>query len=252
MALFISFEGGEGTGKSTQADILAERLRKQKKWAIACAEEPGTTVLGKQVRESLRFPERPLIVRPGSGTQLPLIDSDNQLSPPAIHLQADSPRAELLAFTIARSQLVEEFIKPRLEGNNIIICVRYADSTTAYQGYGRGLDIHLVEIANVIATQGIMPDLTILLDIPPDKGLIRKFGSTRHSFEKEELDFHKRIRQGYLEMAKREPQRWLVIDATKNQDDIAKIIWEKTRSLINSKFSDKNETETKKDKVLAE
>jgi dTMP kinase len=232
MALFITFEGGEGTGKSTQANILVEKLRKQKETGVSYAEEPGTTILGKQVKEWLRSPERPLVVIPGSGTQIPLIDVDNGLSPPAIHLHANSPRAELLAFTIARSQLVEEFIIPRLQGKNIVICVRYADSTTAYQGYGRKLDLKLVKLANKIATQGIKPNLTILLDISPEKGLVRKFGSARHNFEKEELEFHNRIRYGYLELAKNEPKRWLVIDATHTKDEISHIIWQRVRQLM--------------------
>jgi dTMP kinase len=237
MALFITFEGGEGSGKSTQARLLAERLRKQKKWGVSDFREPGTTVLGKGVRDWLSSSERPLIISPGSGTQLPLIDSDNNNSPPAIHLHADSPRAELLAFTIARSQLVEDFIVPRLKDNTIIIGDRYFDSTTAYQGYGRQLDLKLVEIANEIATQGIKPDLTILFDIPPKIGLGRKFGTTRQNFEKEELEFHERIRKGYLELANKEPKRFLVIDATKGKDEIAHIIWQRVGQLLPGKRS---------------
>lgn len=231
MALFITFEGGEGSGKSTQAQLLFERLRKQKKWGISYFQEPGTTVLGKGVRDWLRSPERPLVVIPGS-KQLPLIDSDNNNSPPAIRLHADSPRAELLAFTIARSQLVEEIIIPKLKENSIIIGDRYIDSTTAYQGYGRKLDLKLVEIANEIATQGIKPNLTILFDIPPQIGLGRKFGVSRQNFEKEELDFHERIRDGYLELVKKEPARWFVIDATKSKDEVAEIIWNKVTKLL--------------------
>jgi len=234
MALFITFEGGEGCGKSTQANVLVERLRKQKKWGVSYAEEPGTTLLGRQVREWLREPERPLIVIPGGGTQLPLLDVVNNHSLPAIHLHADSPRTELLAFTLARSQLVEEYILPKLKGKSIVVCVRYADSTTAYQGYGRGLDLKLVEMANNIATQGLKPDLTILLDIPPEKGLIRKFGEIK-KFEREVLQFHERVRQGYLELAAAEPERWLVIDATQSKGKIADIIWRRVRQLISSR-----------------
>jgi dTMP kinase len=232
MALFITFEGGEGSGKSTQANLLFERLRRQKKWGVSYTEEPGTTVLGKQVREWLRAPESPLVVIPGSDTQLALFESDNNHSPPAIHLHADSPRAELLAFTIARSQLVEERILPKLEGKNIIVCNRYADSTTAYQGYGRQLDLKLVEIANNIATQGLKPNLTILLDIAPERGLVRKFGATRHNFEKEVLEFHQRVREGYLKLAAAEPGRWLVINAEKSKEEIAGIIWDRVSKLL--------------------
>src|SRR3989304_6312066 len=115
MALFITLEGGEGSGKDTQANILLERLRKQKKWGVSYAQEPGTTLIGRQVREWLREPQRPLIVIPEGGTQLPLLDTVNNHSLPAIHLHANSPRTELLVFTLARSQLVEEYILPKLK-----------------------------------------------------------------------------------------------------------------------------------------
>jgi len=231
MALFITFEGGEGSGKSTQANVLVERLRKQKKWGVSYAEEPGTTLLGRQVREWLREPKRPLVVIPGGETQLPLFDAVNNHSLPAIHLHADSPRTELLAFTLARSQLVEEYILPKLKGKSIVVCNRHADSTTAYQGYGRGLDLKLVEMANNIATQGLKPDLTILLDIPPEKGLIRKFGN-RDNFEKEILEFHQKVREGYLKLAASDLERWLVIDATQGKDIIARIIWQRVSQLL--------------------
>jgi dTMP kinase len=220
MALFITFEGGEGSGKSTQANILYERLRKQKKFGVSYIEEPGTTVIGKKVREWLR------------PSQLNFFDDENNNSVPGIHLHTDSPRAELLAFTIARSQLVEECILPKLDTKNVIVCNRYADSTTAYQGYGRKLDLKLVELANNIATQGIKPVLTILLDIIPERGLVRKFGITRQNFEKEELDFHQRVRQGYLTLSKQEPERWLVIDADKEKGDIADIIWRRVSPML--------------------
>lgn len=231
MALFITFEGGEGSGKSTQARILFEKLLKQKECGVSYAEEPGTTILGKQVREWLRGPERPLIVIPAGKTQLPLFEDANNHIPLAIHLRADSAREELLAFTLARSQLIEDYILPRLKGKSVVICNRYADSTTAYQGYGRGLDLKLVEMANNIATQGLKPDLTILLDMPPEKGLVRKFGAIK-KFEREELEFHERVRQGYLKLAAAEPERWLVIDATQDKETIAAIIWRRVRQLL--------------------
>lgn len=230
MSLFITFEGGEGSGKSTQANMLVERIRKQKKWGVTYAEEPGTTLLGKQVREWLCETKRPLIVIPGNETQLQL-DIEINHSRPAIHLHADSPRTELLVFTLARSQLVEEIIIPKLKNNSIVICNRYADSTTTYQGYGRGLDINLVQITNNIATQGLKPDLTILLDIPPEKGLIRKFGEIK-KFEREVLEFHNRVREGYLKLASEEPKRWMKIDATQSKEEIAEIIWQRVSKLL--------------------
>ena len=232
MALFITFEGGEGCGKSTQAKILFERLRKQKKWGVYYAVEPGTTVLGKQVRQWLRTPGSTLEIIPGSPKQLAFSELDNNNSPPIIQLRAESPRAELLAFTIARSQLVEEIILPNLKAKYIVICDRYGDSTIAYQGYGRQLNLKLVEMANNIATQELKPNLTILLDIEPNIGLIRKFGATRHNFEKEVLEFHQRVRQGYLELAEHEPERWLVIDAEKSKEEITEIIWQRVSPLL--------------------
>jgi dTMP kinase len=232
MALFITFEGGEGCGKSLQARLLFERLRKQKKWGVIYAVEPGTTILGKQVRQWLSSPGSPLEVIPGDGKQLVFSELENNNSQPIIQLRAESPRAELLAFTLARSQLVEEIILPNLDKNYIVICDRYADSTTAYQGYGRKLDLKLVEMANDVATQGLKPKLTILLDIEPKVGLVRKFGATRQNFEKELLEFHERVRMGYLELATKEPKRWLVIDATKSKEEISDIIWQRVRLLL--------------------
>ena len=233
MSLFITFEGGEGSGKSTQANILLEKLRKQKESGASFAEEPGTTLLGRQVREWLRGHDRPLVVIPRRDTQLYLPVDYNGDNLPAIYLHMGSPREELLAFTLARSQLVEDYILPKLKGKNVVICNRYADSTTAYQGYGRGLDLKLVEMANSIATQGLKPDLTILLDIPPEKGVVRKFGAVK-KFEREELEFHQRVREGYLKLAAAEPQRWLVIDATQDKETIAAIIWKRVRQLLSS------------------
>ena len=233
MALFITFEGGEGAGKDTQANILIERLRKQKKWRVFYAQEPGTTLLGRMLREWLRNRNRPLTLVPEEGTQLALIETVNDHSLPDVFLRAAAPHAELLAFTIARAQLIEDFILPKLKGKNIVICNRYADSTTAYQGYGRGLDLKLVEIANTIATRGIKPNLTILLDLPPREGLARKWGTTQEDhFESAEFSFHQKVREGYLKLAADEPERWLVVDATQSKDVIAGIIWQRVSRLL--------------------
>jgi len=235
MGLFITFEGGEGCGKSTQGQILFERLRKQKKWGVSYYQEPGTTIMGKQVRDWLRTPGAPLEIIPGSPKQLAFFESEENYPKPTIQLRAESPRAELLAFTIARSELVEEVIKPNLQDNYVVLCDRFADSTTAYQGYGRELDLKLVKMANNIATQGLKPNLTILLDIDPKIGLARKFGNDRQSFEKELLEFHYRVRTGYLKLAKTEPERWLVIDAEKSVEEISAEIWQKVRKLLPTK-----------------
>jgi len=236
MAMFITFEGGDGAGKSTQAQLLVKHLRKDN-WQVIYAEEPGTTLLGKMLKEWLRDRDHSLTLIPKTGTQLSLLEeqiNDNLL--PDILLHGIAPRAELLAFTIARAQLVDEVILPNLKNHNIVVCNRYADSTTAYQGYGRGVNLELIGVANRIATQDLKPNLTVLLDIAPDEGLSRKWHSTKDHFEKQVLDFHKKVRQGYLTLAKAEPNRWLVIDAKQPKEKIAKVIWEKVSQLLSKKL----------------
>ncbi len=234
MALFITFEGGDGAGKSTQANVLVERLCKEKRWRVIYAEEPGTTLLGKMLKEWLRDRDHSLTLIPKSGTQLSLLERpiDDHLLPDIL-LHGTAPRAELLAFTIARAQLVDDFVLPNLKNNNIVICNRYADSTIAYQGYGRGLDLKLVEIANNIATQGLKPNLTILLDLASEEGLARKWGTNKKDhFEKQVLDFHQRVREGYLKLAEGDPQRWLVVDATQSKKKIEGTIWQRVSQLL--------------------
>ncbi|MFC1915582.1 dTMP kinase [Chloroflexota bacterium] len=234
MALFITFEGGEGSGKSTQARILVERLRKEKRLHVIPVEEPGTTLLGKMLKSWLAHTDSALTLLPKPDTQLLLLESsvgDDVL--PYILLHAAAPRAELLAFNIARTQLVEDVILPNLKNDNIVICDRFADSTIAYQGYGRGLDLKLVKISNDIATQGLKPDLTVLLDLPPEEGISRKFGTKSiDHFEQQELAFHQRVREGYLKIVADEPGRWLVVDATQSKEKIAGIIWQKVSQLL--------------------
>ena len=146
-----------------------------------------------------------------------------------------SSRAELMLFNASRAQLVEEVIKPNLQNDRVVICDRYADSTTAYQSYGRGLALEMVEMVNESAMQGIKPGLTILLDLPVEAGLARKKGEKRDRFEQETVDFHRRVRQGYLAMAETEPDRWLVVDAAQSRDKIAAIIWQKISQLLSKK-----------------
>jgi len=199
LSLFITFEGGEGSGKSTQAGVLYRRLLKMGIPALL-THEPGGTPLGKQLRRWLK----------GEGE----ID----------------PQTELLLFNASRAQLVSRVIRPALEKGTVVICDRFADSTTVYQGYGRGLDFALIEAVNNIATQGLRPDLTVLLDVTVEQGLDRK--SLRDRFEREEAAFHQRVRQGYLEMAKREPGRWLVIDASLPRKEITRLIWERMEPIL--------------------
>lgn len=203
MALFITFEGGEGCGKSVQAKALFRRLQKEGVPALL-THEPGGTPLGERISRTLKWARNTNI----------------------------SPLTELLLFNASRSQLVSEVIQPALKEGKVVICDRYADSTTAYQSYGRGLDLKLVKAINGTGTQGLKPDLTILLDISPEEGLSRKSHKKQDRFEQEKVDFHRRVRQGYLALAAAEPRRWLAIDATQSRKQIARIIWKRVEHLL--------------------
>jgi dTMP kinase len=203
MSLFITFEGGEGSGKSFQARALYRRLGKLAIPALL-THEPGVTPLGKKIARLLKWAQ----------------DVDI------------SPLAELLLFNTSRAQLVAEVIRPNLENGKVVICDRYADSTTAYQGYGRGLDLLMVAAVNKVGTLGLMPDMTVLLDMPFREGLARKRVERRDRFEGENKNFHQRVREGYIKMAAAEPERWLVVDATKGRDEIAGIIWGRVSKLL--------------------
>ncbi len=203
MALFITFEGGEGSGKTLQARALYRRLTRLAV-PVLLVHEPGGTSLGKKIRRWLKWAK----------------DTDI------------SPLTELLMFNASRTQLVNEVMRPNLESGKVIICDRYTDSTTAYQGYGRGLDLETVDAINDAATQGLRPSLTVLLDISVEEGLARKGSSEHDRFEQEDIAFHRRVREGYLKLAASDPERWLVIDASEPKRRIAKIIWEKVSRLL--------------------
>jgi len=203
MALFITFEGGEGCGKSVQAKVLYRRLS-QLAIPTLLTHEPGGTPFGKKIAFWLKWAE----------------DKDIQ------------PLTELLLFNASRAQLVTKVIQPSLASGIVVICDRYADSTTAYQSYGRGLDLEIVKTINNVATQGLKPNLTVLLDMPAETGLARKRGKRQDRFEQEEITFHQRVREGYLKLAANEPQRWLVIDATQSKGKIAQIIWQRVSQLL--------------------
>jgi len=199
LSLFITFEGGEGSGKSTQAGVLYRRLLKMGVPALL-THEPGGTPLGRQLRRWLK----------GEGE----IDA----------------QTELLLFNASRAHLVSRVIRPALKSGTVVICDRFADSTTVYQGYGRGIDFALIEAANSIATQGLRPDLTVLLDIPVELGLDRK--RRRDRFEREGFSFHQRVRRGYLEMAKKEPGCWLVVNGLLPRKEIKRLIWERVEPIL--------------------
>jgi len=143
-----------------------------------------------------------------------------------------SPLTELMLFNASRAQLVDKVIQPSLKAGKVVICDRFADSTTAYQSYGRGLDLQMVKAVNNAATQGLKPDLTILLDIPAEEGLARKKAKKQDRFEQEDIAFHQRVREGYLKVAANDPQRWLVIDATQSKEKIEEIIWQRVSRLL--------------------
>ena len=232
MSLFISFEGGEGTGKSTQAQRLYSRLRGEHVQALLIR-EPGTTPLGDYLRRWLK--------------REPAKDG------PISH------GAELFLFAGARAELVAKVIKPALRRPRIVVVAdRYADSTLAYQGYGRRLSLSAIQAMNAIATQGITPDITFLLDCPPEGGLGR-LGSLQfrfplesgdhlsesridqegaRRFEEEPMDFHRRVREGYLEIAKQEPHRWCIIDATRSEDQIGDVVWQRVQGMLSERVSD--------------
>jgi len=210
MGLFIVFEGGDGTGKSTQAKALCERLRRAG-LEVVHTQEPGGTPLSR----SLKLRE---FLTSGDG------------KPPV-------PWAEFNLFSASRAQLVAEVIGPSLEDGKAVICDRYAPSSVAYQGYGRGLDLGLIEAMNEAATSGIGPDLVVLLDIAAEEGLARKERESQSSpgqqrFEEEDLAFHERVRQGYLEMAAADPGRWLVVNATLPPKEVQRLVWERVQGLL--------------------
>lgn len=202
MGLFISFEGGEGCGKSTHSRLLLKKLEQQNVPTIL-THEPGGTPLGDELRKTLKKKRKYPV----------------------------SPQAELFLVAASRAQLVSEAIRPALEAGKVVICDRFTDSTMVYQGYGRGLDFTAITMVNNMATRHLNPDLIVLLDIPPERGLARK-GSLKDRFEVEDLSFHRRVREGYLKMAGADPDRWLVIDASLPKAKVAGIIWDRVSRLL--------------------
>ncbi len=200
---FITLEGGEGAGKSTQIAALASRAVATGMEVVTCR-EPGGTPLGERLRAAL------------------FATAEGE-TPPV-------PAAELLVFTAARAQLVAEVIRPALTRGALVICDRFADSTVAYQHYGRGLDMAIVGAANDAATGGLVPDLTLLLDLPPEQGFQR--GERRLDYlEREDMEFHRRVRRGFLELAGAQPERWLVLDATRPELQITAAAWDRLNAI---------------------
>lgn len=197
---FIVFEGGEGSGKSTQARALYSRLRKVG-YNVVYTHEPGGTMLGEKLRRWVKW---------GRDVTIP---------------------TELLLFLASRSQLVTKVIRPALEKGSIVVCDRFTASTIAYQGHGRGMDLGLLESLNNFVTDGLAPDLVFLLDLDAEEGLSRKKRKW-DAFEREELIFHQKVRDGYREIAIANPEKWVVIDAGLPEVQVGEIIWEQVRDFL--------------------
>ena len=198
--MFITLEGPEGSGKSTQIRRLAKRLESMG-FPVITTREPGGTPIGDQIRQVL-------------------VRMENK----ELH-----PRTEILLFLAARAQLVEQLIKPALQDGKIILCDRYGDSTLAYQGYGHGLDLEKLRQMLDFATDHLKPDLTILLDLDVKLGLMRKKAEDEwNRLDAYEVLFHERVRVGYLNLARGEPNRWRIVDASQGidavQEDLLRII----------------------------
>jgi len=210
VSLFITFEGPEGSGKTTQLKLLAEWLR-ERGCDVLATREPGGTAISEAIRAILLDPTR----------------------------REMQPEAEILLFSAARAQIVAQVIRPHLQGGGIVLCDRYADSTLAYQGYGRGLDLDTLRTITAFATGGLVPDLTIYLDIAIEEGLRRKVPQEWNRLEAQALAFHQRVREGYLEMAAGEPDRWLEVDAFQPIADIQAAIRERIEVLIGARGTDR-------------
>ena len=217
--LFVTFEGGEGCGKSTQARALLQKLVRSNIPAILI-HEPGGTAVGEKIRSLLKKPRGIAI----------------------------SPLTETMLFNASRSQLIAEVIKVALGQGKIVICDRFTDSTIAYQHYGRGLDLDVVKDVNHLAAQGLSPDLTFLLDISPEVGLARKRDGNSDRFMLEELAFHKRVRDGFIQMACEEHWRWLMLDALASKKEIGTLVWERVRMRLGKK--EVKDRETLREQIL--
>jgi dTMP kinase len=191
VSLFITFEGPDGSGKTTQARLLAEYLR-ARGYAVVLTREPGGTTIGEQVREVI-------------------LSTRNRTM---------RNETEVLLFSAARAQIVAEVIRPALAEGKIVLCDRYADSTLAYQGYGLGLDLDALRAITRFATGGLMPDLTFFVDVPVEVGLARRQHGETNRLDQKDVDYHTRVHNGYLELVRAEPHRFVVIDGTRAIDVI--------------------------------
>ncbi len=203
--MFITFEGPDGSGKTTQARLLAEWLRGQG-YEVVLTREPGGTAVGDQIRQVLHDPRNTAL----------------------------DDRTEILLYSADRAQHVAQRIRPALANRAIVISDRYADSTLAYQGYGRGLDVDVLCTITTFATGGLQPDLTLYLDIAPEEGLQRRrsSGGEWNRLDAQALEFHQRVQAGYLELIKQDPDRWESVDAARPVEEVQAEI----RTLVKAKL----------------
>ena len=205
----ISFEGSEGSGKSTQITHLAAHLQKLRRDVVA-VREPGGTEIGEQIRN--------IIVHNSKGDEM-------------------CAETELLLFTAARAQLVREIIAPALQRGAIVLSDRYLDSSTVYQGIGRNLALDPVHQINRFAVGNVMPDLTIVIDVSMEVSLARihqRASDLPDRMERENIDFYRKVREGYLLLAKGMPERFVVVDGTKSEQAIEKKIWAEVKARLRS------------------
>lgn len=199
----ITFEGIDFSGKSVQAQLLKEELESHN-LPVTFLREPGGTPISEKIRDLL-------------------LDSSHEDM---------SPETEVLLYSAARAQMVRERIAPKLEKGEVVICDRYFDSTTVYQGYGREINLDFIKKLNKFVVLGILPDLTFLLDLEPDAAARRHPGRDLDRLEREESGFHQRVRAGYLKLAREEKERFVVIDGTRPVEDIQKEIIETVRETV--------------------
>jgi len=196
LSFFLSIEGPDGSGKTTQARLLADHLR-QAGHDVLLAREPGGTPIGDQIRQVL-------------------FSLDNK---------GMSPESEFLLFSASRAQLVREVLRPHLQRGGVVVCDRFADSSLAYQGYGHGLELQMVQAVTRLATGGLRPDLTVLLDLPAEDGLARrKQGGRWNRLDDYDLEFHQRVRQAFLGLAAAESTRWVTVDGRPAVEEVQREI----------------------------
>ncbi len=205
--IFITFEGIDGSGKTTQITALIQHLEKVG-IPYQLFREPGGTEIGEKIRDILLDKKH-----------------DNML-----------PMAELLLYSASRYQLTKSQIIPALDLGKVVICDRFFDSTTAYQGFGRGIDLDFILQLNAAATDSLVPDKTFILDISLEERQLRFGNKNLDRLEQEALDFHKRVRDGFLKMAMNEPERFIVLEGNRSPEELSKEIWKTVKTLKETKY----------------